>query len=616
MARKSKAKESPAKVAGWVFSASCAAADAKVALDELDAEHPTVDADLAEVRGWLRKSVALLGLTTEPEEPLCGPAWEVLHRSLALIAKLAPLSKEPAAIRAIEEAQRAAEHAQSRGRLQPDGGSVRPKRSKSKTHEPASEPVSVGPSARGEQDDYASFVARKLTRTPPTGLPSVDPSSLHPSLFDHQRALVTWALKRGRCAIFADTGLGKSAMQLEWARHVAAHTGGRVLILAPLAVAAQTVAEGVRLGIPVSMVREPGDVSDGISIVNYDRLHKIDPRAFAGVVLDESSIIKHHDAKTLRTLLEAFSATPFRLCATATPAPNDFMELGTHAEFLGVCTRAEMLAEYFCHDGGETQTWRLKGHAQSAFWRWVASWGALVRKPSDLGFDDARYALPPLVVEAHTIGASWESARAAGLLFPVPAKTLSERRDARRGSIGDRVAQCVELVNASDEPWVVWCELNDESTALAKSIRDAVEVRGSMTADEKERALRDFADRGARVLVSKPSICGFGLNWQHCRNIAFVGVSDSWEAYYQAVRRCWRFGQTREVRVHVFASELEGNVVANLKRKDEAARAMAEQLSAWTREAVSAEVLGAVRESNPYAPAKAIQIPAWLREVA
>jgi hypothetical protein len=315
-------------------------------------------------------------------------------------------------------------------------------------------------------------------------------------------------------------------------------------------------------------------------------------------------------------MIEAFKNTPFRLCSSATPAPNDVMELGTQAEFLGVMTRSEMLAMYFTHDGGETQKWRLKGHAQAEFWKWVETWGALVRKPSDLGFDDSAYALPPLTVQEHVAASSWDAARESGILFPMPAKTLSERRSARRGSIGDRVRMCVELVNASDEPWVVWCELNDESDALTAAIRDAVEVRGSMTADEKERALEDFAKRGRRVLVSKPSICGFGLNWQHCCNIAFVGVTDSWESYYQAIRRCWRFGQKREVRVHVFASELEGNVVANLKRKDEAALRMAEQLSAWTRDAVSAEVRGSIRVTNSYAPSKALIVPSWLREVA
>ncbi len=576
-------------------------------IDELTDERPEIANELKEARGWtLRASEEWALKLGAPEPRTDGDPWALLHGHLALAAKVMPTST------LIDEAQRAAEHAQRRLRTVPEGGPVRA--------EHAGKATDAASDARGvhalSADDYQAFVARKLTRVPPTGIAGFDASKLHASLFDHQRALVAWALKRGRCAIFADTGLGKTAMQLEWARHVSSHTGGRVLILAPLAVAAQTVAEGARLGLDVTLVREAEDVRDGVNITNYDRLHKIDPRAFSAVVLDESSVIKHHDAKTLRLLLEAFASTPFKLCTTATPAPNDFVELGTHAEFLGVCSRQEMLAEYFSHDGGETQKWRLKGHAQAEFWKWVATWGALVRKPSDLGFDDSAYALPPLTVTERVAPSSWQAARESGLLFPMPAKTLSERRSARRGSISDRVKLCVDVVNASDEPWVVWCELNDESDALVEAIRDAVEVRGSMSADEKEQALEDFAKRGRRVLVSKPSICGFGLNWQHCRNMAFVGVTDSWESYYQAVRRCWRFGQKREVFVHVFASELEGNVVANLKRKDEAAQRMAEQLSAWTRDAVSAEVRGSIRETNPYAPSKALIVPSWLREVA
>jgi superfamily II DNA or RNA helicase len=599
MARTTRAK-------GSKTTAAIAIVCALSLIDELAETHPEIAAELKEARGWTLQASEDWKLKLGAPEPRGeGDPWHLLHGHLVLAAKEMPPSS------LIEEAQRAAEHAQRRLRTVPDGGPVRA------LHAPQAVPADS--TAREEQastSDYEAFVARKLTRVPPTGIAGFDGASLNPSLFDHQRALVTWALKRGRSAIFADTGLGKTAMQLEWSRHVSAYTSGRVLILAPLSVAAQTVDEGARLGLDVTLVREAEDVRDGVNIINYDRLHKIDPSVFSAVVLDESSIIKHHDAKTLQTLLEAFASTPFKLCATATPAPNDFVELGTHAEFLGICTREEMLAEYFTHDGGETQKWRLKGHAQAEFWKWVATWGALVRKPSDLGFDDSAYALPPLTVQEHVAASSWDAARESGILFPMPAKTLSERRSARRGSIGDRVRMCVELVNASDEPWVVWCELNDESDALTAAIRDAVEVRGSMTADEKERALEDFAKRGRRVLVSKPSICGFGLNWQHCCNIAFVGVTDSWESYYQAIRRCWRFGQKREVRVHVFASELEGNVVANLKRKDEAALRMAEQLSAWTRDAVSAEVRGSIRVTNSYAPSKALIVPSWLREVA
>jgi hypothetical protein len=308
---------------------------------------------------------------------------------------------------------------------------------------------------------YADFLARKLATCVPTGIAHVGDLSGY-SLMPHQSDLVAWALRRGRAAIFADTGLGKTRIQLAWADRIHAETSERVLILAPLAVAAQTVAEGAAIGVEVTHCREADDVRDGINITNYDRLHKFDPVMFGAVVLDESSCIKHHDTKTLARLLEAFRDTRFKLCATATPAPNDWTELGTHAEFLGICTRQEMLAEYFVHDGGETQVWRLKGHAREQFWHWVAGWGAMVRKPSDLGHDDAAYVLPPLTVTEHAVASE---AQSAGMLFAMEAQTLSERRDARRGSLDARVAECAAMVNADAEPWIVWCELNAEADA-------------------------------------------------------------------------------------------------------------------------------------------------------
>lgn len=458
-------------------------------------------------------------------------------------------------------------------------------------------------------DSYQQFVSRKLSTVTPAGLDVItSPDGM--DLMPHQHDLVRWALRRGRCAIFADTGLGKTRMQLAWAQEVHRATGHAVLILAPLAVAAQTVAEGESIGISVTHCRDAGDVRPGLNVTNYDRLHKFDPDAFGAVVLDESSCIKHHDTKTLAQLLEAFTRTPFKLCATATPAPNDWTELGTHAEFLGICSRQEMLAEYFVHDGGETQVWRLKGHAREQFWRWVSSWGAMVRKPSDLGHDDAAYNLPPLNVTEHLVETD---ASTAGMLFALEAQTLSERREARKASMADRVAECAAMVNADAEPWVVWCDLNAESAALVKAIPGAVEITGSDDSDVKERRLADFAAGRIRVLVSKPSICGWGLNWQHCARMAFVGVTDSFEAYYQAVRRCWRFGQRREVSVHIFASQLEGAIVANLKRKETAAQSMAEHLSAETREAVKEQVSGTNRSTNTYTPRKRIAAPAWLQ---
>lgn len=457
--------------------------------------------------------------------------------------------------------------------------------------------------------DYAQFVASKLAVVQPCGISDVGDLSRY-DLMPHQVDLTAWALHRGRAAIFADTGLGKSRMQLVWAQRVHEATGCDVLILAPLAVASQTVGEGVAIGVDVTLCRESADVRDGINITNYDRLHKFDPSRFGAVVLDESSCIKHHDTKTLARLLDAFKDTRYKLCATATPAPNDWTELGTHAEFLGVCTRAEMLAEYFVHDGGETQVWRLKGHAREQFWRWVSGWGAMVRKPSDLGRDDSAYILPPLTVSEHTVESAPQD---SGLLFAVEAQTLNERRTARKASIDDRVAECAAAVNAEpDEPWIVWCDLNAEADALCAAIPDAVEIRGPDDHDLKEQRLADFAAGRIRVLVTKCSIAGWGVNWQHCARVAFVGVTDSFEAYYQAVRRCWRFGQKREVHVHIFASEAEGSVVSNLRRKEADAQAMADALSAETRDAVRSEVLGQSRQFNHYTPSKPIAAPAWL----
>ena len=454
---------------------------------------------------------------------------------------------------------------------------------------------------------YESFVARKFRAHQPSGFAYPDRGL---PMFPHQLDLVRWATLRGRAAIFADTGLGKTRMQLAWADAVVRHTGGDVLILAPLAVAEQTTEEGAAIGVPVTHCRDGADARPGISITNYERLHRFDLAQFSGVVLDESSIIKHHDARTFRLLTDSFLATPYKLCATATPAPNDWAELGTHAEFLGIRSRTEMLAEFFTHDGGETQVWRLKGHARRAFWQWVASWGAVIRTPADLGHDASAYRLPPLNVTEHHV--KHDTAPRDGDLFASEAQTLMERREARRDSLAARVAACAAIVNGDAQSWIVWCDLNAEGDALRAAIPGAVEIRGSDDLDTKERRLSDFAHGRCRVLITKPSIAGFGLNWQHCAHVAFVGVTDSFESYYQAVRRCWRFGQHRPVDVHLFVSAAEGAVRANLARKERDAAAMGEALASETNDAVRAHVLGASRETNEYQPARRIELPAFM----
>lgn len=457
---------------------------------------------------------------------------------------------------------------------------------------------------------YKDFIARKLEAVPPTGIADAVVSSPH--LFEFQRLLVQWALRRGRAAIFAGTGLGKTRQEVVWSQAVHEHLGKPGLIVCPLGVASQTIAEAAGIGIEVSRVREPEDVRPGLNIVNYERVQKLDTSIFGSVALDESSILKASDGATRKALTERFASTPFRLCLTATPSPNDYTELCTHAEFLGICSRVEMLSEYFVHDGGSTQDWRLKGHARQAFWRFVSSWAALVRSPADLGFDDSAYHLPPLHVHDHIIEASAEDVFSTGQLFATEAGSLSERRAARKRSLSERVARCAELVNGDREPWIVWCALNDESEALARAIPGSVEIRGSNTEDEREAALDAFSSGRVRVCITKSSITGMGLNWQHCARQAFVGIDDSFERYFQAVRRSWRFGQTRDVHVHRFLSEEERSVLKNLQRKELEAAVMAEELSRETSAAVREAVCGQTRTTNHYAANSQMKVPAWM----
>ena len=438
--------------------------------------------------------------------------------------------------------------------------------------------------------DYGEFLAGKLLSIPATGLTVVPP--LHEALFPFQRDITAWALRRGRAAIFADCGLGKTIMQLEWARHVP----GRVLILAPLAVAGQIEREGIKFGLPVRYRREPTD--DHVTVTNYELLHRFDPSVYTGVVLDESSILKAFDGATRNLIVDSFRQTPYRLACTATPAPNDYTELGNHVEFLGIMTRAEMLATFFVHDSSKTQDWQLKGHATTEFWRWLASWAVMLRKPSDLGYEDDGFILPALEIVSQVVE-STETIE--GFLLPIEAVTLDERRAARKASIGGRVELCRALVAAEpSEPWLIWCNLNAESAALAAAIPGAVEVRGSDSVDEKEAALSGFADGRIKVLVTKPSIAGHGMNWQHCARMAFVGLSDSWEQYYQAIRRCWRFGQTRPVVAHLITATAEGQVLTNIRRKEADAARMFAELVKFTQAITEAVIHGSGRQEMPY----------------
>jgi hypothetical protein len=458
-------------------------------------------------------------------------------------------------------------------------------------------------------DDYQSFLASKRLEVKPAGF-DVDRDALNPALFDWQRDIVRWALARGRAALWEDCGLGKTAQQLTWADEVCRHSDGNVLILAPLAVSQQTVHEGEKFGIHVTHCRTDSDVRPGINITNYEMLHHFDASRFVGIVLDESSILKSYSGQTRTAIIDAFGRTPYRLACTATPAPNDYMELGNHAEFLGVMTRVEMLSMFFVHDGGDTSKWRLKGHAESEFWRWLCSWAVMIRKPSDLGYHDNGFILPPLEMHSHIIDSD---APLEGMLVAVEAQTLTERRQARRASLSERVSAAAALANSNDEPWLIWCDLNDEGDELERMIPGAVQVAGRHDNDFKERAMHAFTSGDIRVLITKPSIAGFGMNWQHCPNVAFVGLSDSYEQFYQAVRRCWRFGQTSPVQCHMITAETEGAVVANIRRKEADADRMARDMVAHMSAINEQNIKSTGRIQTVYTPSQRMIIPSWIQ---
>jgi len=439
--------------------------------------------------------------------------------------------------------------------------------------------------------NYDDFIASKKKIEVPTGH---NPGDLNEHLFDFQHAIVTWAVRRGRAAIFADTGLGKTLMQLSWAQEVQRHTGGKVLILAPLAVSEQTIEQGSTFGIDVS--RYTGQTAGGIYITNYERIDEAFAAEWAGIVLDESSILKSHDGKTRTKIIDYAQGIPYRLSCTATPSPNDFEELGNQCEFLGVMTRTEMLATYFVNDTGDTGTWRLKGWGASKFWEWMGSWAVVLRNPSDIGFDGSAYLLPAPEYFEHVVDAESD-----GDLFAKPAQTMTERRKAQRNSIEQRCAALAALVNSQpDEPWLIWCHLNDEAELLASMIPGSVNVQGSDKPETKAAQMLRFSHGELRVLISKPKICGFGMNWQHCARMAFVGLDDSFEKFYQAVRRCFRFGQKRNVHVHLFVAENEGQVLNNLKRKEQQHHEMSANMVDHMRDIMNNELKGTANVKEEY----------------
>ena len=453
-------------------------------------------------------------------------------------------------------------------------------------------------------DDYTAFLAGKRPSVIASGLTTIP--ALHPGMKPHQRDCVEFGLRQGRWGLFLDTGLGKTLCELEWCKHAAEASNGYALILAPLAVASQIArTEGPKWGFNVTHMREQADARPGINVINYDRLSLIDPDAFGAVALDESSILKSFTGKTTRALIDAFSQHRFRLCATATPAPNDHMEIGTHAEFLSIMDSNEMLSRFFINETMEaSQKWRIKRHAEQAFWDWMASWARMAETPADLGHDATAYELPPLNVVRHK--AAGDLRAPAGALFAgdVSATTI---HDVKRQTADARAAACAALVPASDA-CLIWCDTDYEADALKAAIPDAVEVRGSHTAERKEETLAAFGEGRARILITKPSVAGFGLNWQHCATMIFAGRTFSYEAWYQAVRRCWRFGQTRPVTCHLIVAEGEAQIGRVIDRKSADHSTMKRAMAAAMKRAMAAEA--GVRV--PYKPTHRGEFAAWI----
>lgn len=459
---------------------------------------------------------------------------------------------------------------------------------------------------------YQQLLAGKRVAFKPHGLARVP--KLNDKMFPHQHHSTEFALRAGCAALFLDTGLGKSLCALDWGRVVVEKTNKSVLMLAPLAVGPQHQREADKFDIDAKYVREPEEIKGaGIWITNYERLDKFDASRFSGVILDESSILKSFTGKTAKGLIDTFAQTPWRLACTATPAPNDHTELGAHADLLGVMEMREMLSRWFVNDTSEaSQDWRIKGHAVDAFWDWVASWSRCITKPSDLGFSDDGFVLPELIETHHVITA--DRTQNTGddegqiRLFRMPENSAtSVHREKRMTAAARAEAIAAAVAKEPNETWLIWCDSDAEADALTERIPGAIEVRGSMPAEKKEERLTAFSTGTAKIMVTKPSIAGYGLNWQHCARVAFIGLSFSYESYYQAIRRCWRFGQKRPVHVHVAMADTERNIFAAVKRKSEDHDIM--------KAAMSAAMARAHKRTDTkinYRPTKNVEIPAWL----
>lgn len=454
---------------------------------------------------------------------------------------------------------------------------------------------------------YQEFLKTKELKAESCGF-DIDRDSINPYAFDYQKDIIAWACKKGKCAVLIGCGCGKTLIQLEWAKAVNTHTHTPVLIVAPLSVVEQTRREGTKFGIcEVNVCRKQADVVDGVNITNYEMIEHFNGSAFSGVVLDESSIIKSFSGKYKAVLTDMFHDTPYRMLCTATIAPNDYTEIGTSCEFLGIMSRSEMLATYFIHDGGDTSKWRLKKAGVNKFWEWFATWAIYFNSPKDLGYTGDGYDLPPLNI--HKV--ITESQVHEGELIVSLANTLEERRLARKESIENRTDKAADLANNDDSQWLLWVDYNDESAMLKRKTNNSVEVKGSDSPEFKAQSSLDFADGNIHALVSKASIFGFGSNFQSCHNMVFCGLSDSYERLYQAIRRCWRFGQKHPVNVYIILSEREMNVLDNITRKQEQMDEMQKQMTALMKEVTLAEIRHTTRITTEYKPEMKMEVPQW-----
>ena len=458
-----------------------------------------------------------------------------------------------------------------------------------------------------QQQEYGEFLRRKRILAQPCGFSPYLP--MNSMLFPFQQDIVRFDLERGKAANFAHTGLGKGLMQMEWCSHVSERAKGNTLIVAPLAVAQQFKREARKFGYDLTVCRDQSDVRAGMNVTNYERLDLFDLTSFVGVSLDESSCIKDFSSKTTKSLTEKLVSTPYKLANSATPSPNDHAELGTHAELLDVMRRSAMLAMFFEHDGGETSKWALKGHGKRPFWKFVASWSVCVKRPSDLGYPDGGFELPPLNLHEHIVLVD-HGIHTDGMLFRCPDLSATGLHKEMRLTTEDRARKVAELVASKpDVPWLLWCNTNYEADAIKAVLPQSVDVRGSDSPEKKEAALIGFAEGNIQIMLSKPEIAGFGMNYQHCADMAFVGLSYSFENLFQAIRRCWRFGQTKPVNAHLVIAETEGAVLDAIRKKERQYEELQSEMNAAMRD----EQLAARHKATAYEHSERMLVPSWLK---